>query len=1626
LSDIIATRNKVSAVVCRSPFLAQHADYEFPEGLTIRQMLDIVNLPPQRAFVVSVRGQPVRPSEYATLVPRQGDFIAIRAVPTGGGGDKDPLRTILTIVVIAAAIVMQVYFPGTIIFGKYIGLYTLVGGMLAVNAICPPASTDEAAYTGSQTYSDSPTYSISAPSNTLNPYGPVPSLLGEYRIYPPYAARPYTEILGDDQYLRMLFLVGNGSITITDMKLGETLLTNYSDYELEIIEGTPDVVQNSTLYPQDVYQTDLTITLKQAEGWHAETTQPNTVGISTDITFLHGLIEFDSAGNRVQRTVQVEFQYSVAGEEDWKGSLQGMSMGVQNFPLDQRYLWRQCYSYHLVVVNKTNGVASVIYGQGSSSPDRTDLFPACPSWACPLAGVVVIGESVYNPYSDLFQDVFTIYSMADKRPAEFVSEGYFAVTYTPGTCNISVGAGTVITDVYTVTGCTTSMVRRTFFFPVEQGQYDVRLRRVTADTASTQIFDEVTWTALRSFQAGEPVKEPNVTLIALRIKASETFSSVIDNLNCIGQIVCQDYDIEHDIWTERPTSNPASLYRYALQGPGNKRPLSDAQIGLDVLKEWHERCRLNGFTFDHYVDYRSSVDDMLAMIAAAGRASRGYVDGKYAVVMDKPQVNYAQHYTPRNSWGYKYSKTFLELPHGFRVKFRNSEAGYKEDERIVYDDGYDENNATLFEELSLPGVVTADLAWKHGRYHIATARLRPENHTFYSDFEHFPCTRGDLIRFASDVICVGLGYGRIKGYTDDYPQEDPPTRVLSITVDEELSMEAGKSYSLRYRKHDGTSIVASLETVPGTGKTFNVTSLIPIAEAPDRGALFLYGESEEEGIDLIVTRIVPGKDLTAQITGIAAAPEVHDADQGTIPEFNTHITTPVDRWQIYVPIIDQVRADETVMDQSSTGMPIARILVTLMPQELPEGAVDRLQARYTIQSTSNPYLYAETTSLGEIALESGIIEGETYILQVRYRIDGRWGKWSTETAVTVSRQVTNPPATPTGLTIDFTGKDCLFAWDVSIDIAFDHYLLTLNGHQKIINQRQQSSYSYTFDENTGDNAGPVNSLPYNLKVVDVFGTESAALTGTATNGAPATPTGIQLASAFKAFTVVFPPNTETDIKGYEIHVSTQEGFTPGPGTLYASGPQTSARYEGEANTTYYVRVRAYDWFGSFSEYCTEQSIGTAIVLADELYSALKVDFLVRDSIFSFTGDTLSWTAGYITRGDTEYTLSAGSLPQANQKYINATLSAGAATLSAADVGAGLPEVTGDQVVIAFTGNVLTPEGNYICYVRQANSMMIEGANIRNATITEAQIANLAVTNAKIADLSVEKLTSGTMTSKSITLQVQDGSGDAAIKIGKTDFGQDSTPGIIIGVDDSDNHKAKFELSLSPSEFIKMDGSGINVGRDTRISGCDAYNNITLFYHETFGSIDAFAVSTNGTASITFSTGTARLSVTDSGAYANLYRQLYSSCVYPRWTYSRRFKFRPFLSGLTNVEAYVVTGYVTFDDGGHFGFSHFGFRFLNGEIYGTTGNGAAPEGTQTLLDLNELWAPASGGAQMLLEAVFTPGSDVKFYINNVLRGTITTTLPGGWMWAGHGICAIIKSTGSGTKYIELGDFMMLQE
>lgn len=71
--------------------------------------------------------------------------------------------------------------------------------------------------------------------------------------------------------------------------------------------------------------------------------------------------------------------------------------------------------------------------------------------------------------------------------------------------------------------------------------------------------------------------------------------------------------------------------------------------------------------------------------------------------------------------------------------------------------------------------------------------------------------------------------------------------------------------------------------------------------------------------------------------------------------------------------------------------------------------------------------------------------------------------------------------------------------------------------------------------------------------------------------------------------------SDTDLAGYEVYISTTLGFTPNSSTLVFKGLATQYTYDAAPGQIYYVRIRAFDFSGNYSNYTNEKSATVSTV-----------------------------------------------------------------------------------------------------------------------------------------------------------------------------------------------------------------------------------------------------------------------------------------------------------------------------------------------------------------------------------------------------------------------------------------------
>ncbi|WP_353429039.1 host specificity factor TipJ family phage tail protein [Paracoccus denitrificans] len=318
---------------------AGRVEMTLPEGLTVadivRQALPgatAVDLKRIRVALVSTSGASIAaPALWHAIRPKPGVRVVIRVIPGKGG-----LKAVLSIVVSIAAVALGTMFgpaiggllglsgaTATAVGGALVAMGVNLVGQLLINALVPPVKPDTERRN---------TYSISGWRNRLDPDGAVPEVLGSIRYAPPYAARPYTEIVGDWQYIRALFVFGEGELQLTDFRIGETSISEYDEVQLEVRYGLPGDLPCS-YYPRQVHEesigVDLTRPLPRDDSGEVIKDQPTTEtpvvrtsgrdasGASIILAFPAGLFRLDD-GKKRTHSVQVRVEQRLAGAENWQ------------------------------------------------------------------------------------------------------------------------------------------------------------------------------------------------------------------------------------------------------------------------------------------------------------------------------------------------------------------------------------------------------------------------------------------------------------------------------------------------------------------------------------------------------------------------------------------------------------------------------------------------------------------------------------------------------------------------------------------------------------------------------------------------------------------------------------------------------------------------------------------------------------------------------------------------------------------------------------------------------------------------------------------------------------------------------------------------------------------------------------------------------------------------------------------------------------------------------------------------------------------------------------------------------------------------------------------------------------
>jgi len=265
-------------------------------------------------LVVRVGGHVVPRAFWSRLKPKHGVRIDVLRQGLAKGGARQ--------IVAAVAMIVVAYFAPAwgAAMAKGMGWSAAAGNAIAtgitmVASLAVSALVSVPVGAGGGSDAQRAWNALTGSSNQINPYGVIPLVLGEHRLYPTHAAMPYTDVVGYTAYQCCMFDLGFGVINVSDMRIGDTPAGNFTGFQWELSwPGSPP----AKLYTNDIDEQAVNATMNTEGDQVTRTTAQGVDAISLDLLFSSGLKVFgDSLDKGWPMWVLWRVEYRPVGSTAW-------------------------------------------------------------------------------------------------------------------------------------------------------------------------------------------------------------------------------------------------------------------------------------------------------------------------------------------------------------------------------------------------------------------------------------------------------------------------------------------------------------------------------------------------------------------------------------------------------------------------------------------------------------------------------------------------------------------------------------------------------------------------------------------------------------------------------------------------------------------------------------------------------------------------------------------------------------------------------------------------------------------------------------------------------------------------------------------------------------------------------------------------------------------------------------------------------------------------------------------------------------------------------------------------------------------------------------------------------------
>jgi predicted phage tail protein len=320
--------------------------------------------------------------------------------------------------------------------------------------------------------------------------------------------------------------------------------------------------------------------------------------------------------------------------------------------------------------------------------------------------------------------------------------------------------------------------------------YEIRARKIDLDEEDKDNVCEIYLKRVRFYQEDEDYPYPAQNRQAIIINSSQQIYGTLDRLSSLVSAKAWAYNGTDYDWNF--TSNPADWFLYFARGgflntsadgsfaypfsptvgwvnsadhPDNGERLfgagkEDSQIDFDSLQAWWQFCVDKNLSFNAVLDSKRNPLEVLYDIAAAGRGSVTYTNGKIGVVWEDANQPTVAVFTPDNIIKDSFRINYLNQKVTDKIIGQYIDADQKFSAQNVEAVVPGVTNPTEETTLTLWGTTNEDQAQRTVNLLAAQQLYRKRNVEFSSDAEGMMLSRGDVITLSHDVSQWGYS-GRI-------------------------------------------------------------------------------------------------------------------------------------------------------------------------------------------------------------------------------------------------------------------------------------------------------------------------------------------------------------------------------------------------------------------------------------------------------------------------------------------------------------------------------------------------------------------------------------------------------------------------------------------------------------------------------------------------------------------------------------------------------------------------------------------------------------------------------------------------------------------------------------------------